>query len=284
MPNYIFEKFEEVQESIRQNVSSIVYKYRADWKNTFHQKLVTEQIVWFAAPKDLNDPYDIRVPVKFDLSEIDHPIFLEKLQNSFKINNPGIAFTDRDLNVLCEKKFEEIKKDPKTYFETNYRQIREGEIYDRVGVFSCTSDGLNETMWAHYGNNNSGFAVGFNTVELSKNLFCSMGAVRYSDEIPQYNFINDNADEVFEMFLLKSKKWIYEKELRFFIIGDNKNLVREKRYSRESVIEFILGANFPKNDMHEIINDIRKIYTQDIPIYQARPKVSSFGLEKFRVD
>lgn len=280
MTNYLFEDFKEVEKSIKKFAPPVVYKYRADWNNPFHKELITSQTLWFAAPKDLNDLYDIRTPVEFDFSEIEHPIFFQKLKGHLQANNPNTAFTERDINVICENKLDEIRKDPKSYFEKNYRDIREGDIYDRVGLFSCTTDELNETMWAHYGNNNQGFVIGFNTVELSRNLFCSIGLVRYSDDIPKYSFLNLKMDDDFDIYFLKSKKWEYEKEFRFFTIGDDANINRVKKYSVSSVAEFILGSNFPEKQKDNFVTVVRELFPKTIPIYQAKPKVSGFGLDK----
>lgn len=284
MSNHIFEKFEEVEESIRINAPKIVYKYREDWNEKYHKELVTEQSAWFAAPRYLNDPYDIRIPVKFDFSEIENPIFFEKLKSYFIDNNSSKHFTESLLNQICEKKLNEIRKDPKEYFERNYQSIREGNIYDRVGLFSCTSDGLNETMWAHYGKNQKGFAIGFNTLELSRDLNCSFGKVKYSDEIPLYSFINDNSDIDFDNHFLKSKKWEYENEFRFYTLGIDENISRKKQFSKSSVAEFILGSNFPKETLSEIINTIKTLYNNEMPIYQTKSKLSSFGLDKIRIN
>lgn len=205
---------------------------------------------------------------------------MSKLKAHLKANNPNTAFTERDINVICENKLDEIRKDPKSYFEKNYQDIREGDIYDRVGLFSCTTDELNETMWAHYGNNNSGFVVGFNTVELSRNLFCSIGPVKYEDEIPHYSFITQKMDDDFSTYFLKSKKWVYEKEFRFFTIGDDATVERVKQYSTSSVTEFLLGSNFPKDKIDDFITVTRNLFPKEIPIYQVNPKVSGFGLDK----
>jgi len=280
MPNYLFDDFKEVEESIKQFAPPVVYKYRADWNKLFHKEFITKQMVWFAAPRDLNDPYDIRTPIQFDVSEIEHPIFLSKLKRYLQANNPNTAFTERDINVICENKLNEIRKDPKSYFEKNYRDIREGGIYDRVGLFSCTTDELNETMWAHYGNNHKGFVVGFNTLELSRNLFCSIGPVKYKNEIPHYNFLDFEMNGDFDTYFLKSKKWEYEKEFRFFTIGDDANINRVKKYSIASISEFLLGSNFPEEQKNDFVAVVKDLFPKTIPIYQVKPKVSGFGLDK----
>lgn len=280
MTNYIFDDFEEVEESIKKLAPKTIYKYREDWNNVYHKELITKQSLWFTAPRNLNDPYDIRTPVRFDFSEINHPIFFQKLQAIHKADNPNVAFTDSDIRVICENKLDQIKQDPKSYFEKNYHDIRNGEIYDRVGLFSCTTDALNETMWAHYGNNNAGFVVGFNTVELARNLQYSIGPVNYSDEVPLYSFIHPKMDADFGTFFLKSKKWHYEQEFRFFTINDDSTFHRAKKYSIDCVTEFLLGISFPVDKKAEFICEVRKLFSKEIPVYQVKTKVSGFGLEK----
>ena len=284
MPNYLFEHFEEVEKSIRRLAPPVIYKYRSDWNNVYHKKLITEQSAWFASPQELNDPYDIRTPIQFDIKEIENPIFFEKLKEAFKALSPNIAFTERDLRVICENKMEEIRDDPKSYFEKNYKDIREGNTFNTVGLFSCTSDGFNETMWAHYGNNHSGFAVGFNPVELARTFMCSLGRVKYSDEIPIHSFINIMPDADFDSFYLKSKKWVYEKEFRFITLAVEEEISRIKTYSINSVIEFLLGAKFPESQINEFVTKVGEIFPKDIPIYQVKPKISGFGLQKIKIN
>lgn len=283
MHNYIFDKFDEVEESIKKIAPPFVYKYRGDWKNKYHRELITEQLAWFAAPRELNDPHDIRIPMQFDLKEIEHPLFFEKLKKQLLADNPSTAFTERDLNVICENKLDEIRSNPQAYFEKNYRDLRESNTYDRVGLFSCTTDELNEKMWAHYANNYTGFVVGFITVELCRNFLSGAGPVKYSDEVPLFSFIYPKPDEDFDNYYLKSTKWIDEKEFRFQTISDDHNFNRAKKFTVESVSEFLIGTKFPEDQKEEFINEIRKIYSKEIPIYQVIPKVSGFGLEKIKI-
>lgn len=278
MPHYLFDKFEEVEESIRKEAPPFVYKYRGDWSNKYHKELITHQSAWFAAPGELNDPHDITTPLQFDFSEIEHPIFFEKLKIIFRSENP--LASERDIAVICTNKLNEIRKNPKAYFEKNYKDLKESGIYDRVGLFSCTTDELNETMWAHYGNNYKGFVVGFITVELCRSFLSSAGPVKYSDEVPKFSFINPRLDADFDHYYLKSTKWSYEKEFRFPTIDDDPNFNRAKKFSIESVSEFLIGKNFPENLKEDFIHQIQSIYPKEVPIYEVVPKISGFGLEK----
>src|SRR5689334_1319806 len=106
MSNIVFERFEEVEESIRKDAPPIVYKYRDDWNNPFHKSLLTERKAWFSAPRELNDPDDIRIPLKFDVSEIEHPKFFEKMVKHFKQSNSGLLVTDSEIISICENRLD----------------------------------------------------------------------------------------------------------------------------------------------------------------------------------
>lgn len=281
MANYIFEKFEEVEDSIRQVAPKVVYKYRGDWNNPYHRELITKQALWFAAPRELNDPYDIRTPVQFDVAEIDDPDFLLKMMEGYKMMNPRIAFTERELRVICQNKLDyEIKKDPLAYFRKNYKEIRDGELFDRVGLFSCSADPENEAMWAYYGNNSRGFVVGFNTVNMARDLICTIGPVRYDDNVPFHSFLKNKQDDEVDLLFLKSKRWESEKEFRFITIEDDAKFNRVKHYSIDTVHEFLLGSSFPKDQRAEFVSEVRKIFPAHIPIYQLHLKATEFGYDR----
>lgn len=280
MTNHIFERFSEVEESIKINAPNIVYKYRADWTNPFHRQIITNQIVWFAAPRDLNDPNDIRIPLNFDENEIESPAFFSKLKAIFIAENQGKALTEKEIEYICENKLDEILINPIQYFKNNYEQLREDSIYDRVGVFSCTINELNKNMWDIYGNNNTGFIVGFKTAELESNLMCSIGQVKYSNEISKYSFLNTKHGEDFDCYFLKSKEWEYEQEFRFLTFGDNEYFERARKYSIESVAEVIIGSCFPTIYIDDFKKTVRHYFGDKIPIYQIKFDYSESELKK----
>jgi len=283
MARHLYENFEEVEEHFKENAPNTIYKYRSDWDNPYHREFVAEQKIWFAHPKELNDPHDIRTPVKFNFEQIENPLFLEKMKKSLQIINPGIAYTERELDILSERKLNEIRKDPKKYFEANQKAIREGTIYDIVGVFSCTTDDLNKLMWANYANNHTGFAVGFNSVKFSRSMNCGIGWVKYNDEIPEHDFLKEPEGDMDDLFL-KSTNWGYEKEFRFVTLGIQKNSDRIKIYSTDSVEEFLLGEKFSDDKKSEFIDVIRtKFPSTEIPIYQVESEILGFGMKKIRL-
>lgn len=267
----IFTEFnEEIAADIRKNAPIILFKYR-DWKVDTHKAILTENKIWFAHPKELNDPYDIRIPVRFNYDEVNHPLFLEKLRliSIQELNwlSPG----SREIRILTENRLKLIKEYPEKYFEENYLVLRESKVYDGVGVFSLTKNELNETMWAHYGNNSKGFCIGFNTVELCRNIITSFGPVRYEDNPPVYSFIKEWNENEFDNSFFKHSKWSHEEEFRLITYGINNSEERLKEIPEKTIEEIVLGEKISEKDTKEIISVLISKYNRRIKLYKAIP-------------
>ena len=271
-----------IEESFKHKPKTI-YKIR-DWNKSDHKKLITEQIIWFASPKTLNDKFDIRIQKRFDFSEIEHQDFEARLREIFILKNPNLNISEEELSILCKNKLIEIKKDPKSYFEKNNEDMRLGTTYDPVGIFSCTTDELNVRMWKDYGNNHKGFSVGFDTFKLFKTHQYLNCVVEYNDEISLHSFLRKEPDSDFRNFFLKSTEWEYEKEFRFFYVPFEKESDRAKKYTIECVREISLGAKFPESNKLEFINEVRNVFKSDIPIYQLKLIEGNCILGKHRID
>jgi len=234
--------FADIEEEVKAKAPPVVYKYR-HWENDFHKSILTENLIWFAHPKDLNDPYDIRVPVRFNFDEVDHPIFFERLKYHAQSRFPHLHPDSRDFKVICENQFDIIKANPKAHFEKNYKEIREGVLYDSIGVFSLSKDPLNETMWAHYGNNSKGFCVGFDTIALSKELDMAFGHVHYDDQPPLHSFIKPIDENQKNEIFLKHTNWKYEEEFRIITLRIKNEADRKVLFNQSIIKEVIVGAN-----------------------------------------
>ncbi len=46
------------------------YKFR-NWGECCHRRLLTHREIYFASPKEFNDPFDCRIPPRYDLEDID---------------------------------------------------------------------------------------------------------------------------------------------------------------------------------------------------------------------
>ncbi|SRR6266496_166823 len=279
----VFDDFSEIEDEIRNQEPSTMYKYR-DWTNDFHKAILKDNVIWFAHPKELNDPYDIRVPVRFDFSEVNHPLFFEKLKFHAETNFPHINPKSREFQVICENQIEIIKSDPKTFFENNYLEIRESDLYDCIGVFSLSKDSLDETMWAHYAINSTGFCIGFDTIELLQNFHMGFGPITYDDEPPLHSFIKSFRDNTKNEMYLKHTKWSHEKEFRVLTSAIKKNSDRSVKINKNSVKEIIVGSKMPTDYINEIITLLKSDYSSKVALFKADVNTSSYGLKKIAIN
>lgn len=275
----IYSDFSEIEEEVRAFLPSCMYKYR-EWKYDFHQAILTENKIWFAHPKKLNDPFDIRVPLKIELDKVESQEFFERLKEMSKNRYNKFHPDSREFNALCENAWDEIKLDPNAYFKNNLKALRESDVYDMIGVFSLTSDPLNEAMWAYYSGNSSGFVVGFDTIGLVKHLGFKFGYVKYSDEIPVYNLIEGNQGSgAVDTTYLKNSKWIHEQEFRILTYQIKSDDDRKVSFPQDLIKEIIVGSEASNVDIELIVNELRNKYNGSVPLFRAVISVHG-GLEK----
>ena len=70
--------------------SGKIYKYRS-WQNSCHKNLLLYNELYFASPKDFNDPFDCRIPPNYlDLSEEEREqYFNDFIKDRLDENQPG---------------------------------------------------------------------------------------------------------------------------------------------------------------------------------------------------
>jgi hypothetical protein len=277
---YIYNQFEEAEKGIEAKMPPILYKYRT-WENDFHKKIITEAEVWFAHPHTLNDPYDIRPPYNFIADNIDWVAAKIKIIEAGRLIEPNLS--DKELNNEVEKRIVAIKKDPIAYFQKNRRDyLLDKTRFDRIGVLSCCSSYQNEAMWAHYGNNHSGFVVGFKTVELARTLDCTCGYVNYSDKPIDYHILGNNEGLIYDEIIQKSTKWSYEEEFRFISAGIGINRQRANKYPLTAVNEIIIGLTTSKQIEEEIMLAAKE-NLPNISIYKIETNPDQFGFKKTQI-
>jgi hypothetical protein len=270
---------------IKEDFPPTLYKYR-DWKNEFHKSILTDNKIWFAHPKELNDPHDIRVPYYFDYEEVNHPLFFVNLKKLAVKHNwfPLLSSSSNEFAAACENKFEIIKSDPQRYFSDSYDGLRNGKIYDRVGVFSLTKNPLNQLMWAHYGCNNSGFCVGFDTIEIYKSLDQTIfGNVNYDDKPVLHSFIENTFEDTFLLHFRKAAMWFYEEEVRFITLDIEQASDRAKIVSKEVIKEVFVGMNISDSHLDEITKILKNQYDYSVKLFTVKTDNSSFSLKKTEI-
>jgi hypothetical protein len=273
----VYNQFKEVADDISKKIPTTIYKYR-DWMNPYHRSIIERQELYFAHPHSLNDPYDVRPPYKFILADIDYNQMAAKIKTAGRALNPYMSEDDLDKEV--QVRLNELRKDPEGYFKKNRLDyVLDSSRYDTIGVLSLCSTSENEAMWAHYGSNHSGFAVGFNSVRLAEELRCIVGIVDYNDDPIEYYMFGNNSKAMEAEIMRKSTKWESEREIRFLTLGIG--IVRDRLsvFSPDVVEDVVFGLNTKEEVQKDVMNHASKKFP-NVKFYKVERKVDAFGFER----
>lgn len=139
----------------------IVYKYRT-WTDKQEKMILTDNIIYLSKLSDLDkdNPYEGRLPIRFDLVEDD---YLRKRIKDIAQIDPYIskqevedAFNERKKDFLSKDYQEKIKKQ---WFE---------ELDESLGVLCLSQSNVDVDLWKLFANNYKGFCVGLDLDILRK--------------------------------------------------------------------------------------------------------------------
>jgi len=276
----VYNTFEEVAKKITESIPPVIYKFR-DWEKEFHKSILTKRELYFAQPHTLNDPYDVRPPYNFIVPEIDVEAARKRIWEAGRYFEPDMP--EELLKEEVEYRLKSILSDPVKYFKANrMNYVLDSSRYDTIGVLSFCLAFDNEPMWAHYGNNSNGFAIGFNTVKLARALNCTVGLVEYNDEPLDFYIMRENPGMLEKELFRKSNKWKSEQEVRFLTLGVGLYRERTNIFPAEAVEEIVFGINTTAGVQKEIIVAVSKTMPA-ISIYKLVVKADSFGFDKEKI-
>lgn len=213
-----------------------------------------------AEPRELNDPFDSSITVKFDS-------FTHKDILDFTKNREGVFQT---LRMALEEGITDITEIRSLL---SYVFVKEYFKGIRICSFSCNYD--NPIMWAHYSQNYSGICIGYksivengrnlivtddgNKVEIEKVRYLkSTGRIRYAPR-PNLKTVRE------KLFLRKSNSWRYENEYR--IIRSN-SLIKSAIYLPDnSIDEIIFGTKASYIEIN-LVKSLAEKYNRNIQYYK----------------
>lgn len=221
-----------------------------------------ERVLYFGAPRNFNDPYDVGVPLSIGgLTDEQYRRGLEAKK------------------IASTKSKEEFVKAANLLFEEEQITLR-----NLHGVTCFCEEHDNLLMWSHYAGGGRGFCLGFDTnhkTHLSDNVDFTTNRpkrVEYKHVIPQKNafdmWINGTEKSYEELFSRKANSWKYEKEWRMF-----HSEVREYKYDEEMLKCVFLGTEAEKSTIELVRAIVIKNYHRNVQILQGRLSKSKFKVE-----
>ncbi|WP_210396286.1 DUF2971 domain-containing protein [Motiliproteus sediminis] len=245
----------------------MIYKFRS-FNSDFKFQPFTEGKLYFASPNQFNDPYELKPKV----------VGLDTLEKREAFVD---SFINKNLNNLnFKQRKEERRKALRRLLDID---LVEKDIHDTLsqyGIFSTAKRWEHILMWSHYADSHKGFCIGF---DFNQNFDREMGlpiTVTYSDRYPELTpgQLSDY-DQLFRSTVgTKSDAWSYEEEVRYIKLKRDGGAGLYS-FSKEKIIEVILGASITEKDRSEIISIVSKEAPQ-AKIYQATISQHVYGLDR----
>jgi hypothetical protein len=236
---------EEIVDFEELKLPEILYKYRS-WSNPDHRAIITDQIVYLAAPFDFEDPMDCKLQKDYSLLT-QEDIYQRYFSDSAKFH-PG-------WTIQQHRKFERDWQRKTIMSHTDLVKKKQNEhlveFNDLYGVLSLTTNPTSKVMWIKYGENHSGFCIGFNPKVLCR-LIGAGGEVVYYDELPITHPKDPILLEFNKQVYSKEKKWNFEEEYRTYRIFPKPASVSDRRVKIpiSSFKEIIFGSKMP--ELHKV--------------------------------
>jgi hypothetical protein len=253
-----------------------LYKFRS-FRDENHKRMLTDNELFFPSPDKFNDPFDCCVPMRYD--DFTKNEFIRHWTLRFKEDFPNAR--DNDIRKKVKDFYNRFRSPDgrKMMAKIQEETIRLMRSKD-IGVFSLTANLKSILSWSHYADSHRGFCVGFHTWNLKAFLekcgpLLDLRPVNYTKEYPFINaYRTSDEEKTNKMVWTKSTDWGYENEYRIlWLTGANKPL----KIPNGVIRRVVLGCQVSPTNIDEMISILRS-RADRISLFQAKPKVDSFGL------
>ncbi len=258
-----------------------IYKYRS-WNNLQNRLSLKNNEIYFARPKEFNDPFDCKITVAYDSFTSDDELF-HFAKN--EVMNSGYFDGKDEVEILREvdRVIRIIKSDIPRLQTMNDTFILD-KINEHIGIFSASKLCDNFLLWSHYADYHQGFCIGYDTKLLKEALGESNGgSVEYSDDYPKFSpFRQVELLTSWYQVNFKAKCWEYEQEFRISKLYKEPNDLQKRVsfISDECLKEIVLGVKIKDKDKFEIL-EIASM--KNIEVFEMKQQPYSFKLIKEKI-
>lgn len=205
-------------------INQILYTYRPDNENT--KKVFTEKTLWFAHPKDFNDPFDCWANIQV--------LDIKNLSNRINLHNS-----------VKEKGLERL-----TIYELKQTV---DNVLNQLGICCFTMNNKNILMWSHYAHFHQGVCLEFDILQ-DPDFFFMPFPVEYVDSMPEYNHPIDSKKLIEKIIQPKANFWKYEKEVRIIRTSDvikKNNNNQAFKFEPKALKKVIFGCKTSDNTINK---------------------------------
>ena len=240
------------------------YRYRA--LNDFAKNIITKNELYFASPKEFNDPFEFEFLTIYEAPlEVKRRFFENDTEFDFKTQFALAG--DAKVNDFLSN------HTGPTYAEEIRNKFR-NRFLNKAGVLCFVDSPTNIGMWAHYGDNHKGICFEFEFDFLHEH-FGSHYKVEYSQVVPNFNHFEryEGKPEYMLKKIISTKSvcWEHEQEYRFIV--DRPGVVK---FHPTSIRAAYLGMNIDRNS--DIFQLMAK-HTPELPLYFLGPARGEYTFE-----
>lgn len=227
----------------------LIYKYRYFDKDGYHLDILRNLELYFASPAELNDPFDCKIPIRYDLASLKEI----QINRSHHIKRVNPKLHPNQVEKIAQKEaklmYQEIKK--------NYSSGLHGQQQfadNNFGICSFSKKKNHNALWSLYSERHTGFQIIFYQNILDQFFYERLkvlndrpmiigDSIKYHDEMPLVKPIINKASELDnskKLFLAKSSDFIFEDEYRYLSYNEQNKQV-----------------SFPKNAIKEVVSGVQ---------------------------
>lgn len=226
------------------------YKYRV-WENLKHKRILTNNEVFFASAKSLNDALEFTNVLHYEKLSKEQKINFLKRFYPVEINHSNDERVTKQLSDFVEE-------DNKNGFK-KFKEFSAGwtKLYkNKCGILSLsTKPDINE-QWLNYADFYRGFCVAFKNEVLRDLLLGHFASgINYVDKLPESIPSLDNMLDLFKISGVKLKKWQSESEIRYMKFNF---FNKSKTLPSSAFSKIIIGSEITPKAKDEIL----KIYSK----------------------
>jgi hypothetical protein len=252
----------------------VLYKYR-DAMDEHHWSILEKKELWFANPSTFNDPFDSNIQMRYDLLPAEDLEIM--IKNAAKVIHPhgGCFLIQGEMGRI-----KEAIMDP-TRHDAAMRQWMEWAR--KMRVFCVCPEKNNILLWSHYSFNHTGFAIGFDPMQLyslcGANGGFQTGHVAYRENYPVLLPPRENDDDakreiITNVMNVKSRIWSYEKEIRFTMVDGPQKV----SFSVDLIKEIVIGCKMVLKNQDRLLRIANESYPH-AAIYRAHLNREKFALD-----
>ena len=217
-----------------------LFKYRSlsdENARTRAERIFTHNELYFAAPREFNDPFESRFRLSLDGTREEK---IKKLSRLFRKNDSSL--TEHDAVAQASNA---LLKAPASLAQTWGDQLVEGLRSGRdLAILSLAERPTDVLLWSHYADSHKGICLQFDTTACE--IFRASIKVTYADSAPTLHWFTDDEITMFRAVTLgKGSQWRCEDEWRSIEFNRGAGV---RSYSPNALAAVIFGLQTPHKD------------------------------------